>query len=93
MVTGNVLRPYQQQYYNNICHYLPRKVNYKFIPTFNKNVLEGSHHGSVETNLTSVHEDAGSIPGLTQWITNLTPSLGTSMCRECSLNETKINFF
>jgi len=23
-----------------------------------------SHHGSVETNLTSLHEDTGSIPGL-----------------------------
>ena len=26
-----------------------------------------SHHGSVETNLTSICEDAGSIPGLSQW--------------------------
>ena len=31
----------------------------------NKEVVLGSYHrSSVETNLTSIHEDAGSIPGL-----------------------------
>jgi len=27
-----------------------------------------SYHGSVETNLTGKHEDACSIPGLTEWV-------------------------
>jgi len=30
--------------------------------------LGSSHHGSAEMNLTSIHEDAVLIPGLTQWV-------------------------
>ena len=32
---------------------------------------KGSHHGSVETNLTGIDEDTGLIPGLAQWVKDL----------------------
>ena len=37
-----------------------------------KEMGEGnSHCGSVVRNLTSIHEDVGSIPGLVQWVKDL----------------------
>ena len=33
--------------------------------------IQSSHCGSVEMNVTGIHEDTGSIPSLTQWVKDL----------------------
>ena len=69
--------------------------------------IRSSYYGLAEMNLTSVYENAGSIPGLAQWVkdqtllwavalagscsSDSTPSLGTSLCCGCSPKETKQN--
>ena len=40
-------------------------VRVAIIKTFTN---RSSHCGSVEMNLTSIHEDAGLLPGLAQWV-------------------------
>jgi len=36
-----------------------------------KNTFQCSHCGAAEMNLTPIHEDTDSVPGLTQWVKDL----------------------
>ena len=46
-------------------------LEYLFIVFYRRGISESSCHGIAETNLTDIHEDEGSIPGLTQCIGDL----------------------
>ena len=45
-------------------------ISYLLLPKKKKN-YQSSHCDSLETNMTSIHEKAGSIPGLAQWVKDL----------------------
>ena len=47
-----------------------KKLNL-YLTCYTRINFRSSHCGSAVTNLTSIHEDAGSIPGLAQWAEDL----------------------
>ena len=47
-----------------LCAYLPSAYPLQW----KMSLCGSSYHGSAVTNMTSIHEDVGSIPGLAQWV-------------------------
>ena len=48
--------------------------------------MQSSHCGTVEANVTSTHEDVGSIPGLTQWVWGSGVTMSCGVGRRCGLD-------
>ena len=57
---------YEQKFLNQWISFIANKSIHL------KCMWRSSHHGSVVVSLTSIYEDSGSIPGLTQWVKDLT---------------------
>ena len=53
---------------NAIYIYFKNGINVDIIISKVKKENRSSHRGSAEINLTSIHEDVGSIPGLALWV-------------------------